>query len=297
MRITTETLTTVLLRSINDASSHLTDVQSHVATSKRINSPSDDPTGLFLSLSLHSQVNEYQRGADAISYARGWLETSEQGLTQMQDQVLRARTLALNAGNGTLSEDELHALGAEVKQLLNAVVSAGNTQYQDQFVFGGYASLDAPFAMTTSGSGTETYAYTPHAGDIAVSLGRNTPFVVNSDLQSTFDLVANSLQGLGDDLAAGDSTGIQSKWLGQLDKALAALGDALADTGGKVRNLDLASDYVSTRLIQEQKTLSDTEDLDIAKASLEIAKAQTTYQAVLTLAAKALQPGLVAYLQ
>ncbi|GEM_PF-7124597 len=297
MRITTETLTTVLLRSINDTSSRLADVQSHIATSKRINDPSDDPAGLFQSLSMHSQVSEYKRGVDAIGYARGWLETTEQGLTQIQEQVLRARTLALNAGNGTLSEDELHAISSEMRQLLNAVASAGNTQYQDQYVFSGYATKDAPFTTTTTGAGATTVAYAAQPGDIVVSLGRNSPFVVNSDLQSTFDLVINALQGLTDDLAAGDSSSIQSTWLGQLDQAIGAVGDAQADAGGKIRNLDLASDYLSARLIQEQKVLSQTEDLDMAAASLEVAKAQTTYQAVLTLTAKALQPGLVAYLR
>jgi flagellin len=89
----------------------------------RINSAADDAAGLAIAEGFQSQVNGTQvaqrNSQDGISL----VQTAEGALSETTDILQRIRELAVQASNGTQSDNNRTALDGEVKELLKQVDS------------------------------------------------------------------------------------------------------------------------------------------------------------------------------
>ena len=88
-----------------------------LASGLRINSAKDDAAGLQISNRLTSQINGLNQGnrnaMDGISFA----QTAEGAMDEMTTMYQRIRTLALQASNGTNSDEDRQAIQQEVSSL------------------------------------------------------------------------------------------------------------------------------------------------------------------------------------
>lgn len=104
-------------RDITETSSTLSKSLERLSSGLRINSAKDDPAGLAISLKLSAQIDglsQAERNAnDGISVT----QLAEGALGEMSNQLLRARELALEAANGTLTSSDRQALQSEVNQI------------------------------------------------------------------------------------------------------------------------------------------------------------------------------------
>ncbi len=153
-----------------------------LASAKRINGADDDAAGLaiaerFNSLALQGQV-ESRNLQSGISYA----QTADGGLQAQQDAVQRIRELAVQAGNGTLNDDQRAALNQEAQQLIEQVNSvAETTEFNGTAVIATDQNVDL---------GTEGSAQINVNGSTATDLGIDTVDI------STAAGAANALNAL-----------------------------------------------------------------------------------------------------
>ena len=295
MRVTSSGLMESMVRHIQDTSSRLMEMQRQLASGKRITRVSDDPSGLLTALSLRSHLREGRQAQGTLDNALGWLEATERGLLELQDNLMRARQLALAAGSASAGAEALEAAGREVDQIMRAAADAGNTRYINEYVFGGLKTTTPPFQVT--GSPLATVTYTGDNGAVVRSLGTAGAVTLNSDLTGAFPQLLNTLAGLRDDLLARDADSVRTTRVAELDQRLTTLSATLAEVGAKMRHLHTLQDHLEQGGTRVQSVLSRVEDVDMAEAALEMARAEATYQAVLALTARALHPGLVAYLR
>lgn len=98
-----------------DRQSELSKTQQQVATGKRILSPSDDVYGSTQILALNKAIDthvQYEENADVVE-AR--LNQEEISLTQNINVLQRAKELAVQASNVTLSAADRGLIAAEVR--------------------------------------------------------------------------------------------------------------------------------------------------------------------------------------
>src|SRR5919108_6087505 len=99
----------------------------------RINSASDDAAGLAISQKLTSEINglgQAQRNAqDGISM----IQTGEGALNETHTILQRMNELAVQASNGTLNQDDLKAIAAELDQLGGSTGAVHDIASQTQF--------------------------------------------------------------------------------------------------------------------------------------------------------------------
>lgn len=151
MRVTTNLIFDQNYRAINNSQGQLSDIQTQLATGKKLLRPSDDPVGASQVIRLTEEIdkiNQYKRNNDLVTNA---LEIQETSLRSINDVVNRARVLTVQSGNGILSAPDKQALGAEIEQLRNQVIDLMNTQNASgEYIFSGYQSASQAFEFNPS---------------------------------------------------------------------------------------------------------------------------------------------------
>lgn len=151
MRITTNLIFDKNFRAINDSQGQLSDLQTQLASGKKLLRPSDDPVGSSQVIRLTEELNkidQYKRNNNLVTNA---LELQETTLRSINDVGNRARQLTIQAGNGILSSSDKQAIGAEIEQLRNQVIDLMNTQNASgEYIFSGYQSATQAFEFNPS---------------------------------------------------------------------------------------------------------------------------------------------------
>lgn len=91
-----------------------------LSSGKRVNSAKDDPATLAIASGLESSIRELSATNRNISYQTSNLQTTSGELSASTDSLQRARELAVQASNGTLSAADRENLQAEFSQAVTA---------------------------------------------------------------------------------------------------------------------------------------------------------------------------------
>ncbi|MGB3724960.1 MAG: flagellar hook-associated protein FlgL, partial [Glaciecola sp.] len=146
MRITTNLIYDQNLRAINTSQGSLSDIQTQLASGKKLLRPSDDPVGASQVIRLSEEldkITQYNRNNDLVTNALELQETTLRGINEVAN---RARVLTVQSGNGILSAADKQAVGAEIEQLRNQVIDLMNTQNASgDYIFAGYQSGSQAF--------------------------------------------------------------------------------------------------------------------------------------------------------
>jgi flagellar hook-associated protein 3 FlgL len=311
-RVTQRMLSGRELSSVELAATRMASAQEQMTTGRRINRPSDDPSGTNVALRARSGITEqsqYQRNAnDGI----GWLSATDSALQSANSLVKRAYTLALQgantASNGQTAED---ALAAEIDQIKQSLVSVANTQYLGRPVFGGTTAGQSAFAsvQATNADGTPkvdgdgnpvyTIQYAGDDGSVSRRVGDGATVRVDTSGTSVFGAdgsnVFDQLDQLAAALRSSDSTGIQHG-ISAMQDAMTAISGASADEGARTNRINSALSVSQDATLALQKVKSNAEDVDIAEATINMQTQTTAYQAALMAVSKTSQQSLLDFL-
>lgn len=332
MRITNNMMSNQFLTGYQSSLSRMADVQTKISTSKEINKPSDNPVGAARSLNYSTAKNTNslfsQNATDAIS----WMTSSDSAMQSIITTMTSIKTSVTSAIAGS-TNSTYDAIAQSVDQAIKQIVSLGNTQVGDRYIFGGQADNAAPFTLSSDGTsitynGTydgqidpDTGLSVANAGTITmqVSPGASTSSKdkVNVDGQDLFGTVdaSGSPQILKDLLAikrylsevktgaADTATGVTSVTTDTLTNALGTLTsdmDKIITAQTAVGARQSAYTTIQARLTADSLTIesdrSANEDLDIAKATIDLQTAENVYNSLLSVGAKVLPKSLVDYL-
>jgi len=159
MRITTAFRFDESVDNLQRRQREMSDAQAAMTNGKRINKPSDDPTGAAKAerAFLAQQRIEYEQRLVAAS--RNALTLGESTLGHAVELLQTAREAIVTAGNGTYTASERQAQVDQLRNLRSQLMSLAN---QDDgaggFIFGGQSNHTQPFADTATGvvfNGTE----------------------------------------------------------------------------------------------------------------------------------------------
>jgi flagellin len=101
----------------NDLDTSLTRLSSGL----RINYSWDDPAGLAISERFRAQISSMEEAERNANYNINLLSTAEGALQTIDDQLIRLRSLAIQASNGALTSTDRTALNTEYNQLTSEI--------------------------------------------------------------------------------------------------------------------------------------------------------------------------------
>src|SRR6185369_13122131 len=81
-----------------------------------------------------------------LEYAKGYLNFTEQTLSELSDILVRAKELAISQANdASASAQSRHVVAEEMRQMGDQVVQIANRKLGERFIFGGFKTTAAPF--------------------------------------------------------------------------------------------------------------------------------------------------------
>ena len=113
-------------RNLNKSTNALNSSYTKLASGNRINSAKDDAAGLQIADRMTSQINGLTQGNRNANDSISLCQTAEGALDEVTNMLQRMRTLAVQSVNGTNSDEERKALGAEVDELRKEIKRIGS---------------------------------------------------------------------------------------------------------------------------------------------------------------------------
>ncbi len=155
MRIATSWIHQQTVNAMLNQQASLAHVNLQVTTGKRILTPSDDPSGSARAVDLNSFLNANAQFKRNIDFANSRLGMAENALTSVGDVLTRVRELALQAANGSQSDDSRGDIAKELRERYQQLVQLANSRDGNgEYLFAGNATRTQPFA---TGPGGVTY--------------------------------------------------------------------------------------------------------------------------------------------
>jgi len=242
------------LRQLDETTRGIARTQERLASLLEINRAADDVAGLQISETFRAEIRQLNEEVRSIQTGVNLIQTADSALSTQSDAVGRIQELAVQAANGTLTDDQRTAINQEAQQLLEQIdQTAQNTE------FNGINPLDGS---------NETITLDPE-GSLDVQFS-----------ESTVD--ALGLNGLDLSTQAGATAALT-----QLEGAADQINQNRAALGAQENGLATAADERSLASLNLQEADSRLRDLDVAQAFID----QTRDQALLEGAIAALAQG------
>ena len=175
----------------------LATAQEHVATGRRILRPSDDVIGTAKSLRTRKQLGQLDNYMTAVDSSRPFLESATAALQDVSGLLSEAKALITQGLNGTLNDGDRAVIGDQLSSLLDQLVDVANSQFGDQYLFGGMRSDAQPYVMQTLG-GESRVVYRGDDNVHSVAIGPDTELGINmpgSEIFGRFAYEGASLTG------------------------------------------------------------------------------------------------------
>ena len=281
----------------------LAKVQEQLTTGRVINRPSDDPTGATSAMRIRASVVEQQQYVRNANDGLGWLNQADSTLASATDQVRRAYEIALQGVNdGSLGQQARDALATEIDQIRAGLVSTSNAAYLNRPVFGGVTAgavaygpdlVDPTKTVYLAASPVPTQGVVRAVADGAtVRVDIEGPDVFGADGDSVFD----HLGALSTALKSGDAAGISAA-VSALQVDRERITNAQPDIGARTKRVEQARDAASDAELRLTSSLSEVENTDLVKASVDLKLQEVAYQAALSATARVMQPSLLDFLR
>ncbi|MCA1784431.1 MAG: flagellar hook-associated protein FlgL, partial [Desulfobacteraceae bacterium] len=156
-----------------------------ISTQKRINEISDDPLGLSQVLSLRNSVGNLEQIEKNVTMGKSWLQGVESSLDSVNNLILDAKSEVSRLANDSTTADERQNAVARIDHIIQQIVSLGNTQVNDSYIFGGTRTDTAPLTYDTA------------ANQVHYN-GTTTPFEVRTDKNSGVQVGRNGRETFWD---------------------------------------------------------------------------------------------------
>jgi flagellar hook-associated protein 3 FlgL len=284
MRITTRMLSDDAVRQLQASTEAMSRASEQVSTTKRLNRPSDDPSQTRSAVNLREGIAELEQYRRNIDVADRTLSATDAALGSAGDIVQRARELAVQGANGSLSPLDRTQLAVEVDQLVQGLLQQSQAKSAGSFLFSGYRTDIAPFA-------TPTGAYLGDSGAITARTAPNSSLQINVTADIAFAPALAALVTLQAGLAAGAP--VAGSTITAIDVGFDALISARGQTGARQNRLEETASFLEGTILASQKLLSGLEDADMTEAISTLVQRQATYDAALKVNARIMQTTLL----
>jgi flagellar hook-associated protein 3 FlgL len=279
------------------AMDRVANAQEQLTTGRIINRPSDDPTGATIAMRLRSAVNDQNQYVRNSNDALGWLNQIDGTLGTVTSQITRARDLAVQANSGAAGATSREALATEIDQIRAGLISNANVTYLDRPVFGGITA--GKTAYTADGElsdpdsiGLGTGVVRTVADGTKVRVDIEGPEVFGEDGDNLFD----HLSALSAALRSGDLDAVADN-VDALDTDVKRITNVRSDIGARTNRVEQAQSVASDATLSLNNSLSEVENVDLPKATVDLQLQEVAYQAALAATSRVVQPSLLDFLK
>jgi flagellar hook-associated protein 3 FlgL len=270
-----------------------------ISTLKRINKVSDDPIGTSQLIRGRDRLKTIEKFQSNIEFSKGFLENTETAVQSIAETLIRAQELAVGLANSTYDESSRDAASKEVRQLMNELVSLGNTTYAGRFVFSGFRTGTPSLSQDGDFLGDD--------GSVFLEVDSNDFRPINAQARYLFEAdstergaghfnMYHCLEMLFDGLNDNNVGSIREA-MAELDHQIKKTTSYQASIGSLTQALEKGGQKLDAENTSVKTMLSKVEEVDMFKASSDFKRTETILQSTLMATNKMLQPSLLNFMQ
>ncbi len=283
-RVTDNSVSANLTARVAAGRQRIASAQERISTGRRINRPSDDPSGAGAVIRLRafqSAIEQFKRSAgtaeDNLRVTDGTLDSVEQVLD-------RARSIITQGASNWTVEGTHEALALEIESLRKQLLTTANARQSERYIFGGTRQDAPPYDPATGAAATnpatpQLIQVEPGAPPIAI--GPTAESVFADANGSVFETLANAVAALR---GSGDDAADRAALLASLDR-LGAFSDqarnARARVGVSLETVAAALERLGRDSLSYEATATGIEAADFAESAIELTQAERTLEAIL----------------
>jgi flagellar hook-associated protein 3 FlgL len=282
MRVTFQAAHREATAAIHKASQRLMEMQRQVATNKRVQRPSHDPSAASAAAVERANLAGIDRYIAAGNSARSRLTVADAALSDLITQITSAQTTALAARSSTVTDVQREAYALELESLRDAMLRDVNTQFRGQYIFGGATATVAPYTKDASGVVSAYQGSTLEVGvdvdeEHVVQIAYNGEALVKGsdpdDLFVVMDRAINAVRNA-------DGPALDAA-MADLERALERATVMQSRVGTALRTIDEDQTRLSEASRAARAQISSLEDANMAEAISGMTEAETVYRAAL----------------
>ena len=303
MRITNNTITYNFLTSLNKSLERQNSIQEQLSDGKAIHRPSDDPVKAIRSLRFNSNLKQNEQFTQNLKDAQSWMETTDGAMSDLSSIMINVKELVIQASTGTNPQDAVQTIGKSVDNLINQIVTIGNTKLGDRYVFAGQMDKTQPY--TRNG---DTIAYDGDTAKISMPIqpGTATPTQDSVNLTGAEVFGANGTEILNhlleikqhlDSGTIADQAWLGTTGLNYVDTDHASILQSQTELGTRMSAYDMALNMMEGQNVVITGDVAANEDLDIPRAIIDFKNSENIYKTALSVGARIMPPSLVDFLR
>ncbi len=302
MRVTANMSADTSVYNIQQGRNRLDRLQELITSNQNVNRPSDDPIASRLLLDIGDKMKAFDQYNANIIKAKSWMQFSNTALTGINDVMQQTKSL-MNTMNSVSSDpSERQNVQNQLIELKKQVIDFANTQYGDQYIFGGSNNLVPPFDATGaySGDGTErqieiaanTIQTISITGDrLLQGVGANPSY----GTQNIFAMYDDLIAGVGDSVTPGDpvrlAAGIQS-----LAPAAKQVFNAVNINLSRMIRVDNMTKLNENNKNTLANVVGNVQNVDMVKLGVQLNTEKNAFEASLAATAKLSQLSLLDFM-
>lgn len=244
----------ITANALNSATYDANKAAERISTGKRINTSSDDPSGLIRALRMKSDIGSYTKAMDNINSGVAAMDKIATSLASIYDILTEMKSLAYSAQMSTATDDEIAAYQQAFIDYMSDI-----TTLSDQVTVAGDSVMDGSVTSVTiqvgiSTSSTREFDYVDTGTD---TLGLDTLDFAGSDVYTSSDVSTPA-----------------SEAYTAVDTAMETVSGYIATIASAQIVLDVNTQYVNSMIKNNSVAYGKIMDSDIAKETANLASAQ-----------------------
>jgi flagellar hook-associated protein 3 FlgL len=297
MRVTFNAFNRSSAAAIEQATERLAEMQRQVATGKRVEKGSDDPSAASAAVVERGHLAATDVYVAAGNSANSRLMVADSVLSDLVQQIGAAQVSVAASRNSTVTPVERDAHAKELEGVRDAILRDMNSTFEGTYIFGGVASTTAPYSKTNNvvsayqGSTQEMSVGIDTGMDVAVALNGEA-VARGSDVDDVFVELDRAITAV----RTGDTTGMDTA-MAALQRAFDRTTQTQSRVGTSLKFIDDAKTRLGEASRSSKAQLVSLVDANMAEAISGMTQAETVYKAALGAAAQNTRPSLMDYLR
>ena len=237
MRVTDGMITGRVVFNMQRSIRRLMDLQTNMSSGRRINAPSDDPTGTVRDLNYRTELAKIAQYRKNVDQGLTWMGTYDSILSDAKDSLSSAKEIAIAMANGNYDDIAREASATEVQSIFDQIVQLANTELEGRRIFSGFRTRTKPFTVSATG-----VVYEGDRGEIEFETDSALRSIINFNGADTF---LTPFQALGE--SADVNVGLSA--------------DTLLENLNGGTGVDLSTAPASITITDQNLNISSTVDL------------------------------------
>jgi flagellar hook-associated protein 3 FlgL len=282
---------------IAGAADRLAEFQRQVASGKRIDSPSDDPSAAAGAIGERAQLASVDQYSGTANSTSARLSVVDSVLSGIIEKITSAQTTVFAARTSTATDAQRNSAAQTLSGIRDSLVDDMNTSFNGAYVFGGNATTTRPYTTTAGTVG----AYAGNTAEVQVDVSPTRAVTVAYDGSARVDAgtagnVFSVLDALGTALKNNDQDAVTAN-LASLQQVFLQMNSAQSRVGLTMNTVDSEKAHLDQTKLAATARLTSLEQVDMATAISNMNQADVTYRAALSVAAQSNTVSLLDYLK